>query len=594
MQNSFLQQGIVGNTGFIDMKKALGNVWQGDCMEFMRRLPDKSVDFTLTDIPYASVNRESNGLRVFDKGVADEITFPLDAFTAHLHRLSRKGVCIFCGFEQLSPIYEYLRGTRQGDVRILCWRKNNPSPVNADNMYLSALETAVWFQPFDIRNPWRKNHKSSLLRYNCGTSKEHPTEKNPLLLADILQHNINGAHGEEAGDIVFDPCTGSGSHLLAALKLKCRIIGCELDEKFYLLAKSRIAAASRQSQSSLLDHYNSTPGIPESMRKIPEIHFSSHAPDSLETEEEGVYNGDPKKHMKSMEDNSVSMVFSDFSSFTKKGRLDSEGRINDLENPDLVSLLPEIERVSKKNVVLLCNPENFSQIYAYFNHAKGSIRAIAFEDASPESQETNDYVYRDNMLLGVWFKKANARNTLQNFFKSNVFCYDENDPANKRRGPSDKKYMSKQEFIADILLDNTEDVLAKIRKALPSLEIPKNTKSSVEKLLKSANSVQEFRDKLKSEQFTSDAIRASLLNLTWSMSAEIVFDPFCGTGEILATAKKYGRKVQGCEPDQDLFHKALANLQKSCNTSADTREKRVRKQKTADMRGSLLGILPTA
>ena len=37
-------------------------------MEVMPTFPDNSVDFTLTDIPYNEVNRDSNGLRNLDKG----------------------------------------------------------------------------------------------------------------------------------------------------------------------------------------------------------------------------------------------------------------------------------------------------------------------------------------------------------------------------------------------------------------------------------------------------------------------------------------------------------------------------------------------
>lgn len=584
-----------------DMEKMLGNVWRGDCMSFMAQMPDRSVDFTLTDIPYAGVNRESNGIRVFDKGAADEITFPLKEFTENLHRLSRNGMVIFCGFEQVSPIYETLRAKNDGTVRLLCWRKNNPSPVNADNMYLSALETAVWFQPFSCIHPWRKSHKSALLRYNCGTSKEHPTEKNPLLLEDILRHNVNGRHGEEKGDIVFDPCSGSGSHLLAALRFGCRIIGCELDPKFHELARKRILTATRQVQEALLEHYNSTPGIPDHMKVIPSIEVRSETPDSLETEENGIHNGDPVKHMRTMRENSVSMVFSDLSGYTKKGRLDPAGKtVNDRENIDFLQLMEEAERISQKTIVFLCNPENFSEIYAHFNRAKGSIRAIAFEDGSPNVTEPNDYAYRENVMLGVWFKKQNAHNTLQNFFKSNVFCYDENDPANRKRFPSDRNYMTWQEFLADLILDNTEDVLTKISKTLPSLEIPKNVRNSVEKMLKSAKSVQDFRENLKRAQFPAGEngepshLAESLLNLC-SMAGETVFDPCAGNGEILATAKRYGRKIAGCEPDPARFRKALASLEEA-NQSAqvsDTREKRVRKVKAADMRGSLLGILPS-
>ena len=51
-----------------------------DCIERMRMMGDNSIDFTLTDIPYDAVNRQSNGLRNLDKGAADECTFDLVEF----------------------------------------------------------------------------------------------------------------------------------------------------------------------------------------------------------------------------------------------------------------------------------------------------------------------------------------------------------------------------------------------------------------------------------------------------------------------------------------------------------------------------------
>lgn len=80
----------------------------GDCIEVMRDMDDNSVDFTLTDIPYNAVNRDSNGLRNLDKGNADIITFNLDEFLKHVLRVTSNSICIFCGKEQFSQIYKFL------------------------------------------------------------------------------------------------------------------------------------------------------------------------------------------------------------------------------------------------------------------------------------------------------------------------------------------------------------------------------------------------------------------------------------------------------------------------------------------------------
>ncbi len=51
-----------------------------DCMGFIAAMPDKSVDFTFTDIPYNLMDRSGNGLRRLDKGNANILTFKLDTF----------------------------------------------------------------------------------------------------------------------------------------------------------------------------------------------------------------------------------------------------------------------------------------------------------------------------------------------------------------------------------------------------------------------------------------------------------------------------------------------------------------------------------
>ena len=52
-----------------------------NCIEYMKTLPDKSVDFVLTDIPYEEVQRETQGLSQMKSldslGAADKGTFSL-------------------------------------------------------------------------------------------------------------------------------------------------------------------------------------------------------------------------------------------------------------------------------------------------------------------------------------------------------------------------------------------------------------------------------------------------------------------------------------------------------------------------------------
>ena len=51
-----------------------------DCIDGMKQMSNNSVDLTLTDIPYDAVNRDSNGLRNLNKGIADVLTFDIATF----------------------------------------------------------------------------------------------------------------------------------------------------------------------------------------------------------------------------------------------------------------------------------------------------------------------------------------------------------------------------------------------------------------------------------------------------------------------------------------------------------------------------------
>ena len=205
---------------------------QGDCMQIMPILLDNSVDFTLADIPYNAVNRKDNGLRKLDKGIADILNFNIQEFCEEVYRVTKNSICIFCGKEQFSEIYEFF-ANKKGTVRPIVWHKTNPSPMNGQYIYLSGIELAVWFKKSGA-NVFNAYCSNTLFSYPNGRSRLHPTEKNHDLLKHLILDNTN------KNDIIFDPCMGSGSHLLAAKQLERNGLGIELDEHYFNMAKERI------------------------------------------------------------------------------------------------------------------------------------------------------------------------------------------------------------------------------------------------------------------------------------------------------------------------------------------------------------------
>lgn len=117
-------------------------------------------------------------------------------------------------------------------VRHCIWRKTNPSPANGQHMWLSSFENCIFAKR--RRTKFNQNCKSSVWDFPVGRGKRHPTEK-PL---ELFKYLIESSSDE--GDIVFDPCIGSGTTAIASIELNRNYLGFELDKEYCDLANNRV------------------------------------------------------------------------------------------------------------------------------------------------------------------------------------------------------------------------------------------------------------------------------------------------------------------------------------------------------------------
>lgn len=209
-------------------------IYLDNCITFMDTMPKNSVDLTLTDIPYGEVTRPDNGLVNLDKGLADIVTFELEPFLERVWNVTKGTIIIFCGKEQVSSIHKWFAEKQQkklGTVRQLIWEKTNPCPLNGQYVYLSGIENAIWFRKKG--GTFNAHCKNTVFRHPLGSSKLHPTEKNHKLLKELIEDNSN------EGDLIFDPCAGSGSTCLVAKELGRNYIGIDCIEEYYNVMKAR-------------------------------------------------------------------------------------------------------------------------------------------------------------------------------------------------------------------------------------------------------------------------------------------------------------------------------------------------------------------
>jgi len=205
-------------------------IYHGDCREILPQLPNK-VDLVLTDPPYGVVNRESQGLRLLDKGNADLKTVQ-DKDVAWLCASPVNQVYIWCGTEQVSDYRRELIRL-EFSTRICIWEKTNPSPLNGDKLWLSSFELCVYGK----KNGATFNAfcESPIFRFPVEDNTEHPTQKSLRLFQKLILASSN------VGDTILDPFMGSGTTLRAAKNLGRKAIGIEIEEKYCEIAAKRMA-----------------------------------------------------------------------------------------------------------------------------------------------------------------------------------------------------------------------------------------------------------------------------------------------------------------------------------------------------------------
>lgn len=230
----------------------------GDCVEIMPTLEVGSIDLVLTDPPYGTTACKWDSVIPFE---------PMWECIWHVVK-PNAAVCLF-GSEPFSS------ALRMSQIKRFkydwVWNKLRTSGAfNANRMPLKAHElVSVFYNKAPIYNPIMTKGKK-ISKGGCGSSsplygkakpvrklcdeyyprsiveikachnmqgKIHPTQKPVALLEYLIKTYTN------EGDTVLDFTMGSGSTGVACKNLCRHFIGIEKDEKYFEIAKNRIATA---------------------------------------------------------------------------------------------------------------------------------------------------------------------------------------------------------------------------------------------------------------------------------------------------------------------------------------------------------------
>lgn len=231
------------------------NIRQGDCLELMKEIPDKSIDMILCDLPYGTTRNNWDSI------------IPFDELWKHYSRIIKDNGAIVL-FSQ-PPFDKVLACSNLKLFRYeWIWQKDQGTGfLNANRMPLKLHENIlVFYKKLPTYNPQKtqgkpykkkQNKKSSNYGYfvDCGTDNTdglrypvdiikfnkqtgyHPTQK-PVALNEYLIKTYTNE-----GETVLDNCMGSGSAGVACVNTNRNFIGFELNEGYFDIANKRIEEA---------------------------------------------------------------------------------------------------------------------------------------------------------------------------------------------------------------------------------------------------------------------------------------------------------------------------------------------------------------
>lgn len=238
------------------------NIKQGDCLELMKEIPDKSIDLILCDLPYGKTQNKSDIIIPFDKLwnsyeriIKDNgaiVLFAQGVFYVDLVNSNRKlfrydlvwDKVITTGF--LNAKRMPLRQHEQIAVFYKKLPKYNPQFTSGKPLHSKGKaykdkpivnqNYGVFHMTDDSRAGSTKKYPTSILKFQ----KPHPSiavhrTQKPV---ELLKWLINTY--TDVGEIVLDNCMGSGSTGVACINTNRNFIGYELDEKYFEIAEKRL------------------------------------------------------------------------------------------------------------------------------------------------------------------------------------------------------------------------------------------------------------------------------------------------------------------------------------------------------------------
>tara|TARA_Y100001937_G_C7076230_1_gene310743 strand:+ start:75 stop:740 length:666 start_codon:yes stop_codon:yes gene_type:complete len=215
-------------------------LYNGDCLEVMKLIPDNSVDCIITDPPYKVISGgQTKTANAFYKGKwknngkifkHNEVDFN-ENFMGEMFRVMKEQshIYFFTNFLNLNKFLTLFEKSEFYIHNLLVWEKK---PV-VNRWYLKNAEYVIFAKKGKAKSINNKGSKT-VHKFDVPKNKTHPTQK-PI---DLIEYYIKNSTNEN--DTVLDMFMGSGTTGVACCNTNRDFIGIELDKHYFKIAEQRI------------------------------------------------------------------------------------------------------------------------------------------------------------------------------------------------------------------------------------------------------------------------------------------------------------------------------------------------------------------
>ena len=236
-------------------------LYNGDCLELMKNIPDKSVDMILCDLPYGTTACKWDTVIPFEplweqynriiKNNGAIVLFGSEPFSTELRHSNLEMYKYDWIWDKVKPnghlVAKHRPMQRNENISVFGKGKINYYPIMIErdkpkkSKEYSRTEIMGGSITDDKGKTLNKKYPQNILVYSNASQKNklHPTQKPIELLEYLIKTYTN------ENEAVLDNCMGSGSTGVACVNTNRDFIGIELDKDYFNIAKQRITGSQK-------------------------------------------------------------------------------------------------------------------------------------------------------------------------------------------------------------------------------------------------------------------------------------------------------------------------------------------------------------